>query len=353
MEMKPGLFAQDHNNSSRDYSNPDVWGKNQFNSSFPASLAAYMSHKGISPVYIKTDKRNKIVHDYISCTELYHINPLDDNAFYLFESGFPAYDKFYTGEREKIDLVMVDSKSDTSLIGLEIKLTTIPDNTTKNRAENEYGCEIVVRPPTINFIACSICNVFSGATGKNKLKELLGDIHINHWEEINDVLPRYVEIRDAIMRVSSYLYKKQTPLILNAIWKTVGGKPILADDCLEVFVWSNLSVIQMFNRGESLKTITRPMRAMIWLYLMLFEYCVYSQFDYKRIVRLHSYNTGNDKAFALSGAQTYKFLECAELTHPRISKYEIKNIILGGGQNLLSPERRFDAVIVNSPDLFD
>ena len=31
---------------------------------------------------------------------------------------------------------------------------------------------------------------------------------------------------------------------------------------------------------------------------------------------------------------------------------KIKNIILGGGQNLLSPERRFDAIIVNSPDLF-
>ena len=26
---------------------------------------------------------------------------------------------------------------------------------------------------------------------------------------------------------------------------------------------------------------------------------------------------------------------------------EIKNIILGGGQNLLSPERRFDAIIFN------
>ena len=95
------------------------------------------------------------------------------------------------------------------------------------------------------------------------------------------------------------------------------------------------------------------MRAMIWLYLMLFEYCVYSQFDYKRIVRLHSYNLGNDKAFSLSGAQTYRFSKGAELTHPRISKYDIKNIILGGGQNLLRPERRFDAVIVNSPDLFE
>ena len=45
-------------------------------------------------------------------------------------------------------------------------------------------------------------------------------------------------------------------------------------------------------------------------------------------------------------------MTCEELTEPRIKKAEIKNIILGGGQNLLSPERRFDAIIYNSPELF-
>lgn len=261
--MKPGLFAQNHNNSSRDYSKPYFWGKNQFNSSFPASLVAYMGSKGIKPVYIKTDAHNSIIHDYITASDLYMIDPLSDNAFFMFESGFPAYDKFYTGDREKIDLVMVDAASDSPLIGLEIKLTAIPDNTTKHKSEDNYGCEIVVRPPTINFIACSICHTFSGNDGKAKLKELLGDIHINHWEEINEVLPRYNEIKDAIMRVSSYLVDKQTPLIVNAVWKTVEGKPILADDCLDVFVWSNLAIIQMFNKGDSSNTISRHMRAMI------------------------------------------------------------------------------------------
>ncbi len=249
---------------------------------------------------------------------------------------------------------MIDSSTNAPLIGLEIKLTAVPDNTTKSKSEDKYGCEIVVRPPTINFIAYSICNAFGGNKGKSKLKELLGDIHINHWEEIHEVLPRYGEIRDAIMRVSSYLSNKQTPIIINAIWKTVDGRPKLADDCLDVFVWSNLAVIQMFNKDEkNPKTISRYMRSMIWLYLMLFEYSVYNQFDYMRIVRLHSYNTGNDKAFAMSGIQTHKFLAGNVLTHPRIPKTAIKEIILGGGQNLLSPERRFDAVIVNSPDLFD
>jgi len=45
-------------------------------------------------------------------------------------------------------------------------------------------------------------------------------------------------------------------------------------------------------------------------------------------------------------------MSCQNLTNPRITKQEIKNIILGGGQNLLSPERRFDAIIFNSPELF-
>lgn len=183
--MRPGLFAQNHNNSSRDYSNPEVWGKNQFNSSFPASLVAYMSKLGINPVYIKTNTSNNIFHDSITPTELYHIDPLSDNTFYMYESGFPAYDKFYTGDREKIDLVIYNSSTDTPLIGLEIKLTALPDNTTKSKSEDKYGSEIVVRPPTINFIACSICHAFSGNKGKAKLKELLGDIHINHWEEIH------------------------------------------------------------------------------------------------------------------------------------------------------------------------
>jgi hypothetical protein len=45
-------------------------------------------------------------------------------------------------------------------------------------------------------------------------------------------------------------------------------------------------------------------------------------------------------------------MACPELHHPRINKNEIKNIILGGGQKLLSPERRFDAALVASPELF-
>lgn len=351
----PTLFGQDHNNSSRDYSKEESWGKNQFNSSFPASLVAWMNHKGIKPVYLVTDENNKLQHRYISGTELYRIDPLSPHAYYNFEAGFSKFEKYYTGAREKIDLVMMDSRDGNNLTGLEIKLTAIPDNTTKKRPEDKYGCEIVVRPPTINFLACSICNNFPGNEGRDLLRNLLGTIpQINHWEDTNDVLPHYTQILKGVLNVSSYLHEKQTPLIIQPIWKTLGAKPVLTEQCLDVFVWSNLAVIQMCcNQKEDYKAINRFMRTIIWLYRMLFEYTISEQFDYRRIVRLHSYNLANDKAFALSGSLTYPLLKCDELSRPRISKHDIKHIILGGGQNLLSPERRFDAVIVSNPELFD
>lgn len=351
--IKPGLFGQDHNNSSRDYTNPDYWGKNQFNSSFPASLVAYMSSKGLKPVYLTADGKGGIKHASISGLELFLIDPLAGNAYYNFEAGFPTYEKYYTGEREKIDLVMVNSDNGQPLIGLEVKLTALPDRTTKDKTEDKYGCEIVVRSPTICFLACSICKNYDGEAGRNRLKSMIDKVpKINHWEDTESVLPHYDEILKAVADVCDDMQDKQTPLIIQPVWKTVGGRGVLADDCLDVFVWSNIATVQMFNKQRSRNRIDRHMRTVVWLYRMLFEYVTFGQFDYVTIVKNYAYGSNSDKAFAISGNISFPMLACDELTHPRINKNEIKNIILGGGQNLLSPERRFDAVLVNSPELF-
>lgn len=351
--IKPGLFGQKH--SSRDYTKAECWGKNQFNSSFPASLVAYMYSKGIAPIYIKTTKDNKITHSTIASTDLFGIDPLSDNAYYNFEAGFPPYEKFYQGEREHIDLVMMDNETSKVLSGLEVKLTALPDNTTKSMPELDWGTEIVMRPPTICFLACSICENYSTTKGKERLRSMLRKVpQINHWEEIDEVLPHYSKILEAVLAISSDMYNKQKPLIIQPVWKTEGNKMRLKENCLDVFVWSNLAIIQMCCTEDTadLRRINRFHRTTIWIYKMLLDYVTYDTFDYKRIIRLQSYNLANDKAFAMPGAKSRVFLKSEIVVKPRISKYEIKNIILGGGQDLLSPERRFDAVLVNSPDIF-
>jgi hypothetical protein len=86
---------------------------------------------------------------------------------------------------------------------------------------------------------------------------------------------------------------------------------------------------------------------------MLYDFSVNGSFDHRRIIDTLSYNTKNDKAFAVSGKVTHAYMKSEALRKPRVEKSEIKRIILGGGQNLLSPERRFDAIIYNSPGLFN
>ncbi len=51
-------------------------------------------------------------------------------------------------------------------------------------------------------------------------------------------------------------------------------------------------------------------------------------------------------------AHPFRPFTLPEIRHPRIRRAEISRIILGGGERYLSPERRLDAMIVNSPGLF-
>lgn len=327
--QKPDLFGQKH--SSRDYSKPDCWGKNQFNSSFPASLMAYMSYKKVNPVYIKVDKKNNILHDFITPTDALGVDPLSDDAYYNYEAGFSPFEVFYSGQREKIDLVMLNSADPRILYrGLEVKLTALPDNTTKNNPEEKYGCEIVMRPPTICFLACSICSNFIGDNGRLKLQKLLTGVpQIRHWEEPAEAASIYQEIENAVMRVSSELADKQIPLIIQPVWKTKGSKMILADDCLDMFVWSNLAILQMCKNTERLNPnkINRFQRAIIWVYRMLFDYSVYGRFDFHAIIQDYAFGHSVTNAFSCTKEQFQQILSCAEFDCPRISKEELTNII--------------------------
>ncbi len=145
---------------------------------------------------------------------------------------------------------------------------------------------------------------------------------------------------------------------MQPVWKTQGKSPKLAENCLDVFVWSNLAFAQLFlnvARREltACRTITRQVRTVVWLFKMLYDFSLTGQINHRIVIDELSYDTKNDKAFSVNGRVTYPYMKGDFLTQPRITKGQIKEIIRGGGQNLLSPERRFDAIIFNSPDIFD
>ncbi len=85
---------------------------------------------------------------------------------------------------------------------------------------------------------------------------------------------------------------------------------------------------------------------------MLYDFAVTGKINHKAVIDSLTYDTKNDKAFSVSGMITRKYLASEQLTRPRVKKAEIKNIILGGGEKLLSPERRFDAALFDGAGLF-
>lgn len=356
-EQKPGLFGITYSN--RDFTQAETWGKNQFNSSFPAGLSNFLAYKGLDNVYLYLDSELKVQHGKISTEELLGINPKSDDLFFSFETQYTPYQQLVIGSLPRVDLVTQSRSNGQSLKPIEIKLTALPDNSTCHLSEEYYGCEIVIRPDTIVYLACSIAENFKEE--REKLSNLIGTQfeNIEDWTNGISVWSHITNMISALDRIVLSVLDRQAPLVMQPIWKTNGKSPKLSENCLDVFVWSNFAFTQLFvdvARGElsaGATRITRQVRSIIWLFKMLYDFSKQGQINHHKIIDELSYNTKNDKAFAVSGRITHRYMACPELTKPRILKEDIKDIILGGGQNLLSPERRFDAIIYNSPELFN
>ena len=259
------------------------------------------------------------------------------------------------GNIPRDDVVTHNIKSKSCLKALEIKLTALPDNSTCELKEDEYGCELVIRPDTIVYLACSIAMLYNNE--KEKLRDTFGDKfeQIADWTEPASVLSYLPIMAEKLDEIFLEKMQFQEPLVLQPVWKTLGKSPQLADNCLDVFVWSNFAFTRLFiDAAKKLNNkINRQSRSLVWLFKMLYDFSKRGQMNHSQIIDELSFNTKNDKAFSVNGKVTYPYMKCDFLTEPRIQKTEIKKIILGGGQNLLSPERRFDAMIYNSPTLFD
>jgi hypothetical protein len=353
--MQASLFGISRSN--RDFTQPESWGKNQFNNSFPVALVCYMHSRNIASKYVILGQNGSVTHSTITADTLFGIEPTNPSLFFAFESDFVPYQRFVQGGLPRIDLVTQNSTSEQSLRALEIKLTALPDNTTAELEEDQFGCELVVRPDTIVYQALSLIKSFGSK--REELRTLLEAAcsGMKDWANIDHVGKQYPAIVRSIGDILASPNAAEEPLVMQPIWKTQGKSPKLSNHCLDVFVWSNKALTRLYmdipERTSVLTSISRQQRTAIWLAKMLWDFAMHGVVNFENITRTLLYGTRNDKAFAVGGLGTHPFMHSPELTQPRITKQEIRNIILGGGEKFLSPERRFDAIIFNSPDLFE
>jgi hypothetical protein len=347
--MNPSLFGI--KNSNRDFSLKDSWGKNQFNSSFPASLCCYMAGKGQKSNWIFL-KKGKIELGEIDFKEVFCCEPLDEDLFFAFETPFSPFQKYLIGNIPRTDLVTQSLSKRSCLSAIEIKLTALPDHTTCELNESEYGSELVVRPDTICYLACFLVEN-SGQELKKLFEKGFSGVR---WSNAASVSRIISEIICILEEVAIRAEGNQTPFLVQPIWKTIGKSQKLADFCLDVFTWSSAAflkfILEISERENDSDHINRQSRTVVWIYLLLSDLIKKTKVNFEAIIDQNAYNTRNDKAFAVSGVISNKYMRCKRLEKPLVNKNEIKSIILGGGQNLLSPERRFDAILAANSDLF-
>ena len=331
---KPGLFGIEY--STHDFSEERSWGKNVFTNAFPTSLACYINHKGLKVNYLSIEDGEIVVSD-ISVPELFSIDPEKTNIRYEFEARHEPFRKYLGDSLEKIDLVI--SKANIEDLGaskqcrpLEIKFTVLPDSSTAKKDESFWGSELVVRPPTIPYLACSLAESL-GSDLENQISSLLDF----EWWDLPDEDKE--EIQLVLNRVVRNMETSQTPFILQAVWRTGGQSPDLSESCLDVFAWSNAALVQFFTEQGGHRTLSASAR----LARILVDIARHGKSDWNVVAKDHP-NTGQGgKAFAFNGSRTQPYMRCDSLRSPRIGKKEISSIILGNGQKLLKPERRFDA----------
>ena len=361
---RTGLYGL--NNSNRDMSLKKHWGKNQFTTSFPMSVALFEDDKGFTPVYVKTDKNLKVVHDHISLNRAFNFN--DDvkhaNLRFDFES-LADLDKRLNGKGSgnstRSDVVVSYFDNSNNKIGdncgMEIKLTTVPDNVTASSPHEKQSSEIVIRPVSILHLSNVLAWDFRDK--KETLKKILFPImkifgeNNGQWINIDLIRQHLEEFVNVFTDILKETVDQQRPVLMQCIWRTKGKKPLLEKNAFETFFWSSHAFSELFIKSANIKkeiksenqTFDRKTRSIIWIIRMLCYYVENHNIPGEDLIHMLSYGNQTDKAFAANGKLTLSFLECEELNNPRVLSSDLDSIILGKGNEYLSPERRLDATL--------
>lgn len=174
-----------------------------------------MRDQGIPCNYLRLDERHQVKCGELSFDEVFNSLLPNDELQFLFESRYEPFGQYVHDDLKPIDLVVKSTGAAREFLRpLEIKLTTLPDNTTANLSEEHYGCELVIRNPTTRYIALSIAHSCSGHFPE--MREILDPVchAIRNWDNLREMLEHKTGIFQALEGVISRFQDLQQPLLM-------------------------------------------------------------------------------------------------------------------------------------------
>ena len=350
-KSEPSLYGIVHSN--RNFKDKDSWGKNQFNSSFPVALCCYMRDKGHTAMYVSVKKGIPGVSE-MSFDDVFGTNLPNAQLKFLFESPYDPYREYVEDAMEKIDVVITEAESGKYLMPLEIKLTTLPDNGTSSLPESEYGSEIVVRSATMRYVALGMASRLN-AQQREDVRKIFHPVcvDIQDWENVFEMRQRREAIFKALDTFLIKYEKLQCPLVMQPVWKTKGKSPELADNCLDVFVWSDFALARclfMDDQGGS-DEITAAQGRLFQLVRFLYEFSARGRVFQHPIFDGMRYDDEEEDVSSTKIAFRHvsQLLQNVRFKNPVVRKRELKNIVSDGGKSLLRPSYGFFDMVFAAP----
>ena len=348
VSQQPALYGI--SNSNRVGSK--LWGKNQFNSTFPVALACYMRDKGIKPIYISLTNsgRHKTSDRDVTIGDVFGSNKTRNGIRFLFESQFEPFRKYFYDDLPSIDLVTQSGKS-VYKRPIEIKLTVLPDSSTYELRPEKWSSELVVRPVSTAHATVSLTDaVLRDGSLTKQVRSLVEPLasSIDDWSSVAEISGKRKQLIACLTRVLKSTCSLQKPFLLQPIWKTEGKSPILAQQCFDTFVWSDAALIKTFvdaARGQRSQGVSRHLRECARTLRCIFEIIAIGKVRYGQIYDGMPLGNQTDKAMSFNGSSTFAWMRHKRLLRPAIRRDALRDIILNHGEQMLSPERRFDATI--------
>lgn len=333
-----------------------LWGKNQFNSTFPTALACYMRDVNLSPVYLSLDAESKVATSEISVNELFNSDRPNKDLRFDFEAKFEPYQQYAIGDIGGIDLIVRHS-DDTSenqwRRALEVKLTVLPDNTTHKLTEDLWGSELVIRPASMKYCALGIIDSLSDR--RDEIRDIFADVcgKFNKWDSGFEITAKRDQLLSALEEFQLRFKDAQKPFLMQPIWKTQGKAPMLSENAFDIFVWSDFALCQVIidrSQNGMSTDVDRFTRSAARLARSLYELSRSGMGNINTIYTEMAFGTQTDKDFALPGKVTRTYMNSPRRVKPALKKDVIVDVILNGGQRILSPERRLDACVYFTAD---
>lgn len=338
----------------------EIFGKNTFGDAFPISLTLYMHDQHLNnssdyrPVYLKHDSGlsgwSAVGQDKVSVPDLLGSGAFPNNIRFEFSEVYDEFNSVTSGGRpESLDIVTVDRRTDEQLRPIEIKLTVVPDHSTKDKSPSDYSCEIVTRPHQWYYVTMSVAQTFSN--DKQLLRSHTAPVANKvDWSDTDDVKNNAHSILSTLEGVLDEKEHEQSPLILQAVWRTKGSSPELDQNAFDAFAWSDFALGALaVERAEGAAPYAREndsaLRCAAWMVAGLHQYATSGLVDWQDLYTSITLGRQSDKAIQLNGNQTAHYLGSSELQSPRVGRNKVGEIVRGGGLEELSPERRLDAAL--------